>query len=162
KKFSELSVIPRSCYEPWLLFRKPCEGRVAENLKRFGTGALRRPSIDVPFSDFIEVSPARPRERALSKNPSLKPQSLMRALVRASLPLEKGRILDPFIGGGSTIAAAKHLGLHSVGVEVDAKYFLLAKKGIPKLAKFEPMSPSPKIKETAVRQSVRSKRRKKS
>jgi DNA modification methylase len=138
KKFKEVSVIPRSCYEPWLLFRKPCEGRVAENLTRFGTGALRRPSIDVPFSDFIEASPARSRERALANHPSLKPQALMRALVRAALPLEKGRILDPFMGGGSTIAAAKYLGLHSVGVELDVNYFKMAKNGIPRLAKFAP------------------------
>jgi DNA methylase len=144
KKFREVSVIPRSSYEPWLLFRKPCDGRVAENLKRFGTGALRRPSVDVPFSDFIEASPPRSRERTLSNHPSLKPQSLMRALVRAALPLGRGRLLDPFMGGGSTIAAAKNLGLNSVGVELDAKFFLLAKKGIPKLAKFDPSNSTSK------------------
>jgi DNA modification methylase len=140
RKFRDVSVIPRSCYEPWLLFRKPCDGRVEQNLKRFGTGALRRPSIDIPFSDFIESGPARPRERAISNHPSLKPQSFMRALVRASLPLGKGRVLDPFMGGGSTVAAAKHLGLHSVGVELDAKYFAMAKNAIVKLAKFDPSS----------------------
>jgi len=135
KHFRDLSVIPRSCFEPWLLFRKPCQGRVMQNLKRYGTGALRRPSRDVPFPDLIEASPARTQERAIARHPSLKPQVLMRALVRASLPLEKGIVLDPFMGSGATIAAAAHLGLRSVGVEIDTRYFTMARAAIPRFAK---------------------------
>lgn len=137
KEYRDVSVIPRSCFEPWLLFRKPCEGRVIENLKRFGTGALRRPSESAPFLDLLEVPPAPPRERALAKHPSLKPQALMRLLVRASLPLGKGVVLDPFMGAGSTIAAASYFGLRSVGVELYSKYFNMAKSAIPKLMEFE-------------------------
>jgi len=137
KEYRDISVIPRSCFEPWLLFRKPCEGRVVQNLRRFGTGALRRPSENVPFTDLIRVSPARPSERAVANHPSLKPQALMRALVRASLPLGKGVVLDPFMGAGSTIAAAKALGFESVGVEIDQKYFTMARSAIPKLAELQ-------------------------
>jgi DNA modification methylase len=137
KQYREISVIPRSCFEPWLLFRKPCEGRVTENLKRFGTGALRRPSENVPLPDLVHAPPARSYERSIARHPSLKPQALMRFLVRASLPLGKGIILDPFMGAGSTIAAAKYLGLKSVGVELDSKYFSMARAAIPKLADFE-------------------------
>lgn len=137
KQYREVSVIPRSCFELWLLFRKPCEGRVIENLKRFGTGALRRPSEDTPFSDLLQVSPARRPERALANHPSLKPQVLMRSLVRASLPLGKGVVLDPFMGAGSTIAAATYLGLKSVGVELDSRYFSMARSAIPKLAELQ-------------------------
>jgi site-specific DNA-methyltransferase (adenine-specific) len=132
----DVSVIPRSCFEPWLLFRKPCDGTVVHTLKRFGTGALRRPSDDMPFPDLIEAGPARGAERAVAAHPSLKPQALMRALVRASLPLGKGIVLDPFMGSGATIAAAKHLGLRSVGIEIDSKYFSMAKAAIPRLAEF--------------------------
>lgn len=137
KQYREVSVIPRSCFELWLLFRKPCEGRVVENLKRFGTGALRRPSEDTPFLDMLQVPPARQPERAVANHPSLKPQVLMRSLVRASLPLGKGVVLDPFMGAGSTIAAATYLGLKSVGVELDSRYFSMARLAIPKLAELQ-------------------------
>jgi len=137
KIFREVSVIPRSCFEPWLVFRKPCDGRVIENLKRFGTGALRRPSEDCPFPDLLEVPPARGTEREIANHPSLKPQALMRFLVRACLPLGKGVVLDPFMGSGATIAAAKHLGLRSVGVELDSRYFQLSLSAIPKLARLQ-------------------------
>ncbi len=132
--YREVSVIPRSCFEPWLLFRKPCIGRVTQNLRRFGTGGLRRPHEDTPFPDLIYASPARNGERGLADHPSLKPQSLMRHLVRASLPMGEGVILDPFMGSGSTIAAAKSLELRSIGVEVDPNYFTMARAAIPKLA----------------------------
>ena len=130
-----VSVIPRSCFEPWLLFRKACQGRVVENLRRFGTGALRRPAKDQPFPDVIEASPARSAERELANHPSLKPQRLMRQIVHAALPLGRGVILDPFMGSGATIAAAKAIGLKAVGVESDAKYFAMAKTAIRQLAK---------------------------
>src|SRR6266567_2772613 len=51
-------------------------------------------------------------------HPSLKPQSFMRQIVRASLPLGEGVVLDPFTGGGSTIAAAIAVGYQSIGIEL--------------------------------------------
>jgi site-specific DNA-methyltransferase (adenine-specific) len=60
----------------------------------------------------------------------------MRQIVRASLPLGAGIVLDPFMGGGSTIAAAIAVGYESIGVESDATFFRMAEAGIPKLATF--------------------------
>jgi len=136
-EFADVSVMPRSCWEPWGLFRKPCEGRVQDNLRKWKTGGLRRRSAAEPFRDLIKCAPARGAERDLAPHPSLKPQRLMRQLVRASLPLEEGTILDPFMGSGSTIAAASALGLPSIGLEVDRSYFTLARRVIPALAALE-------------------------
>ena len=62
----------------------------------------------------------------------------MRILVRALLPLGEGMVLDPFMGSGSTLAAAEAVGYHSIGVELDADYFRLAQKSIPRLAALYP------------------------
>lgn len=133
-EFSDVSVMPKSCWEPWGLFRKPCEGRVQDNLRKWKTGGLRRISSEEPFKDLILSSPARKREREIAPHPSLKPQNFLRQIVRASLPLEQGTILDPFMGSGSTIAAAQACGLLSVGLEVRKEYFTMAELAIPKLA----------------------------
>jgi tRNA G10 N-methylase Trm11 len=133
-EFSDVSVMPRSAWEPWGLFRKPCEGRVQDNLRKWKTGGLRRPSAELPFADVIRSAPTRPEERRLAPHPSLKPQAFMRQIVRAALPLGQGTILDPFLGGGSTIAAALAVGYRSIGVELDPRYLKLARAGIPKLA----------------------------
>ncbi len=134
EEFAEVSVMPKSCWEPWCLFRKPCEGRVQDNLRKWKTGALRRPSTDEPFKDLIQSAPARGVEREIAPHPSLKPQRFLRQIVRASLPLGDGVILDPFMGSGSTIAAATALGLRAIGLEINAEYFRMAKKAIPLLA----------------------------
>ena len=43
-------------------------------------------------------------------------------------------IADPFMGSGSTVAAAEALGLSCVGVERYQDYFDMAKKAVPTLA----------------------------
>ncbi len=133
-EFADVTVMPRSSWEPWGLFRKPCEGRVQDNLRKWKTGGLRRVSKEVPFADVIASSPTRPEERAICPHPSLKPQAFIRQVVRASLPLGEGMVLDPFMGGGSTIAAAVHLGYESAGIELDEKYFSTAREAVPLLA----------------------------
>jgi site-specific DNA-methyltransferase (adenine-specific) len=136
-EFSDVTVMPKSCWEPWGLFRKPCEGRVQDNLRKWKTGGLRRISEAEPFKDLIQSSPARRRERTIAPHPSLKPQQFLRQIVRASLPLGEGTILDPFMGSGSTIAAATASGLKSIGLELRDEYFSMAQSAIPKLAELE-------------------------
>jgi len=136
-EFPETSAMPRSCYEPWGLFRKPLEGTVAENLRKWKTGCLRRPSQEKPFEDVILSERTSQEERQIANHPSLKPQEFMRKVIYASLPLGKGVVLDLFMGGGSAIAAAEAVGYKSIGIEIDKEYYDLAKQAIPKLAKLK-------------------------
>ncbi|MXZ85381.1 MAG: site-specific DNA-methyltransferase [Acidimicrobiia bacterium] len=138
EEFPDVTVMPRSKWEPWLLFRKPLAGRVQDNLRKWGTGGLRRISSDRPFGDVIASAPTRPDERRLAPHPSLKPQAFLRQAVRAILPMGEGVVLDPFAGSGSTIAAAEHIGYASTGVESDPEYLQLAKAAIPLLKDYEP------------------------
>ena len=142
EKYPDVSVMPRSMWEPWLLFRKRIEGRVQDNLRRWGAGALRRPNREQPFGDVIRSSPTRKQERGLAPHPSLKPQSFLRQIVRASLPLGSGIVLDPFAGSGSTLAAANAVGYRSVGVEKDKHYFNVARSGIARLSNYDLSSSS--------------------
>jgi DNA modification methylase len=134
EEFRGVSVMPRSMWEPWLLFRKPIVGRVQDNLRRWKTGGFRRPSDERPFGDVIRSAPTQKRERAVAPHPSLKPQAFMREVVRAVLPLGKGIVLDPFAGAGSTLAAAEAVGYESIGIEHDPRYLSLAQSAIPELA----------------------------
>lgn len=135
-EFPGVSVMPRSQHEPWVLFRKPVEGRVQDNLRKYGTGGLRRIGDDQPFGDVIKSLPTRPEERALAPHPSLKPQAFLRQVVRAILPLGTGIVLDPFAGSGSTLAAAEYVGYRSIGVESDENNVQIAREAIPALIKY--------------------------
>ncbi len=134
EEFSEVSVMPRSMWEPWLVFRKPLEGRVQDNLRKWKTGGFRRPGPDKPFGDVIASQPTRTAERDLAPHPSLKPQAFLRQLVRAALPLGEGIVIDPFAGAGSTLAAAESVGYASIGIEKDDDYYETARRAIPALA----------------------------
>lgn len=135
-EFEEISVMPRSMWEPWVVFRKPVDGRIQDNLRKWKTGGFRRPGKDKPFGDVIESGPTRKAERNIAPHPSLKPQAFLRQLLRAVLPLGEGVILDPFAGAGSTLAAAEAIGYASIGVEKDEYYFNMACEAIPKLASY--------------------------
>lgn len=133
-EFPRVSSMPRGCWEPWGLFRKPFKGTLAENLRRWKAGALRRPAQGKPFVDLIESQRTPQEERVIAPHPSLKPQKFMRQLVHGALPLGEGIVLDTFMGGGATIAAAEALGHQSIGLEIDHEYFEMARKAIPLLA----------------------------
>jgi site-specific DNA-methyltransferase (adenine-specific) len=137
EEFTEVSVMPRSMWEPWLVFRKPVEGRVQDNLRKWKTGGFRRPSLERPFGDVIHSSPTRRQERALAPHPSLKPQAFLRQIVRGVLPLGEGVVLDPFAGSGSTLAAANAVSYDSIGIEKDEHFFKLARNAVPRLARLQ-------------------------
>ena len=133
-EFPEVSVMPRSCWEPWGIFRKRFTGTVANNLRRWGTGGLRRIAPDEPLKDVIPCSPTRGREKEIAPHPSLKPQRLLRQLVRAALPLGIGVIYDPFAGSGSTLAAAEAVGLKALGTDRDVQYLEMGQRAFSQLA----------------------------
>ena len=139
QEFPEVCVTPKGAYEPWMLFRKPIACRtVAENLRQWKTGGLRRLSVDKPLTDLIPSGRTPDLEERISNHPCLKPQHFMRILVRALLPQGEGVVVDPFMGAGSTIAAAEAIGYDALGIELDAEYFRMAEKSIPELAALYP------------------------
>jgi DNA modification methylase len=135
EEFPMVSTMPRSCFEPWGLYRKPSsEATISANLRRWGTGGLRRLSGESPFLDVIESGTTPERERIVAPHPSVKPQAFLRQLITAVLPTGTGTILDTFAGCATTLAACEAMGVDGVGVEVDPVYFRLAAEAIPVLA----------------------------
>jgi site-specific DNA-methyltransferase (adenine-specific) len=133
--FPDVSSMPRGGYEPWGLFRKPLPHgmKVSDCLREYQTGGLRRTPDDKPFSDVIPSERTPRRERAIAPHPSLKPQSFLRQLASVALPLGAGIIADPFMGAGSTVAAAEAVGVSCIGVEIVQEYYEMSLRAIPKL-----------------------------
>lgn len=140
EEFPGVCSMPRGCYEPWGLFRKPIpkEMTVSECLRHFQTGGLRRKPDGNPFEDVIESERTPQKERAVANHPSLKPQSFLRQIVYTALPLGEGIILDPFMGSGSTIAAAEAVGYAALGIERHKEYYVMSLQAIPALSSMAP------------------------
>ncbi len=135
KEFPFVSSMPRGCYEPWVIFRKPLEKKmkVSDALREYGTGGIRRLPDGKPFGDIVPSERTPRVERDIADHPSLKPQSLMRLLAYIALPLGEGLLLDPFSGSGSTIAAAEAVGVKALGLERHRPYFELSESSVPEL-----------------------------
>lgn len=136
EEFEDVCTMPRGTYEPWGLFRNPIPSdlRIQDCLREFGTGGLRRKPDGRPFMDTISCDKTPKRERDIADHSSLKPQKFLRQLVHASLPLGKGIVCDPFMGSGSTIAAANALGVEAIGVERLLQHFEAAPDVIASLS----------------------------
>lgn len=155
QEFPEVSSLPRGGYEPWGIFRKPIPPgmKVSDCLREFQTGGLRRTQQGKPFTDVISSERTPQRERRIAEHPSLKPQSFLRQIVYASLPLGKGIIADPFMGSGSTVAASEAVGLSCIGIERHADFYEMSRTAIPALA-------NSGISEERVKSSPRHKKKK--
>lgn len=58
-------------------------------------------------------------------HPAEKPTGICNKLIRVSCP-QTGNILDPFMGSGTTLVAAKQLGRKAIGIEIEEKYCEIA------------------------------------
>lgn len=65
--------------------------------------------------------------QGIALHPTQKPLGIVTPLVSYSCP-PSGIVLDPFMGSGSTLVAAKQLGRRSVGIELDERYCEIAAK----------------------------------
>lgn len=91
-EFPGVSSLARGCYEPWGIFRKPMPSgmKVSDCLREFQTGGLRRTADGKPFTDVLMSERTPKKEKVIADHPSLKPQSFLRQVVYASLPLGEG------------------------------------------------------------------------
>jgi len=72
-----------------------------------------------------------------------KPENLMRYLLTKTKP--RAIILDPFMGSGTTLVAAKQLGRKAIGIEIEERYCEIAAKRLAQeVLPLEPVSPEPK------------------
>ena len=62
-----------------------------------------------------------------AKHPCPKPPALWKKLVD-SVSVETDIILDPFLGSGTTLRAAKDLGRYAIGIEIEERYCEIAAK----------------------------------
>lgn len=140
EEFPNVCSLPKGKHEPWGIWRKPIPKgmTVAECLRTYGTGGLRNLGPEQPFPDVLPWGRTTKEEKELADHPTQKPLGLMRFLVRASLPLGKGVVLDPFSGAGTTVAAAELEGYQALGIEWNPDYFEMSSKAIPALIQLDP------------------------
>ncbi len=59
-------------------------------------------------------------------HPTVKPIALMKYIIKLLAPPNNPILLDPFAGSGSTLIAAKELGINFIGIEKESEYYDIA------------------------------------
>jgi len=95
--------------------------------------AARPRCNDLPGQEWLRYSVSvwsdiRKTAEELSLNhPAMFPTMLCERVMKMFLPAGPHRVLDPFLGSGSTLVAARSLGKQGIGLEISESYIELAK-----------------------------------
>ncbi len=89
---------------------------------------IGRPTQEWKILDTVlRITPAQDRNGAETAHPARFPVELPAELIKAFT--QPGEIiLDPFVGSGTTLVAAKNLGRRAIGIEIEEKYVEIAVK----------------------------------
>lgn len=94
---------------------------------RFGDGRGKSHEI---FNTKSENRPTPTNPKRLNNHPTVKPISLMKYIIKLLAPPRDPTCLDPFAGSGSTLLAAKELGINCIGIEKEQEYCMIAQARI--------------------------------
>ena len=151
----------KTAYEPIIMVQKPLEGSLAQNILKYGTGAINIDATRIPYDageskvghnphplgrvmpnilqtedfgnyqKFFFVGKVRDGKKTGNIHPTVKPVELMNCL--NTLVSTKGQtILDPFMGSGSTGVSAVNLERKFIGYEDIPSHFNIAKERLDK------------------------------
>src|SRR5699024_1117271 len=79
------------------------------------------------MKDVWQGSLTKPSDKSFGKHPTQKPEYLVERIILASTR-EDDRILDPFIGSGTTAVVSKKLNRKCIGIELNEEYLKIAKE----------------------------------
>ena len=119
----------RNEWEAIVVLQKPLENNYIETLLKNNVGLFHAERPDGSFqSNIIEGLP-RDFAEDFNIHCTVKPLPLMERLIDLLVPrVPDNVVLDPFAGSGTTLLAAKKLGLAYVGIEANAEYAAIAKR----------------------------------
>ena len=118
----------RNEWEAIVLVQKPLLNNYWETLNETGVGVFRTINENGTFqSNIFEGYCNKSGEKF--EHCTVKPLELIKKLIITLVPKFEGNIiLDPFAGSGTTLVAARQLGYHFTGIEIEANYVKIIKE----------------------------------
>ncbi len=119
----------RNEWEAICVLQKPLINNYLETLLEYDTGLFYTKDQFGGFQSNILEGMHRDKAEEFNVHCTVKPISLMRKLVEIFVPRSQNSILlDPFAGSGTTLLAAKELGINYIGIEIVPNYIEIINK----------------------------------
>jgi len=119
----------RNEWEAICVLQKPLKNDYATTFLEFGTGIFYAKTDTGGFQSNILDAIERDRTEDFNIHCTVKPLSLMKKLIEIFVPkTEDTLVIDPFAGSGTTLVAAKELGVAFLGIEIIPEYIDIIKR----------------------------------
>lgn len=119
----------RNEWEAIVVVQKPLENNYTETLLKYDVGLFHATNADGSFQSNILEGFSKSNSEEFNVHCTVKPLALMEKLVDLMVPPQpNNRVLDPFAGSGTTLVAAKNLGIKYIGMEINPDYADIARQ----------------------------------
>jgi site-specific DNA-methyltransferase (adenine-specific) len=130
--------------------QKPLEYNYIETIKKYDIGLFHTQAEGEGFQSNIIEGISRSKAEEFNVHCTVKPLELMEKLLRFFVPLHADHIvLDPFAGSGTTLVAAKKLGVSYLGIEIVEEYIDIIHKRLTAFAVPRRMAATPRKRKKA-------------
>lgn len=118
----------RGEWEAVVLVQKPLQNNYWQTLQETGVGVFKTINSDGSFQSNILEGFNKERADKEWSHCTVKPVSLVKKLLQVLVPkTDSNVVLDPFLGSGTTLVAARELGYSAIGIEIDSDYAAIAR-----------------------------------
>ncbi|MEA5508759.1 site-specific DNA-methyltransferase [Crocosphaera sp. UHCC 0190] len=112
----------RNEWEAICILQKPLQNNYTETVLNYGTGLFFTQDAQGFQSNILENIP-RDKHEDFNIHCTVKPLALMEKLVKIFVSsIDDSIVIDPFAGSGTTLLAAKKLGINYLGIEIVPEY----------------------------------------
>lgn len=139
----------KSCFEPILVAQKPCDGTFLDNMLKHQTGLFNTEArigaemfpanvlvvegVEETLNKYFLIPKPTAEERgSYNSHQTVKPLALCEYLIQLCT-VAGAVVLDPFLGSGTTIVAARNLGRRYVGIDINPEYVEIAHRRLQEL-----------------------------
>ena len=113
----------RNEWEAIVLVQKPLINNYLKTVEITGLGAFKTILSDGSFQSNILEGYSKGKDEKFDEHCTIKPLSLIKRLIELLVHTNPEHVvLDPFAGTGTTLLAARDMGLSFVGIEIEQRY----------------------------------------
>lgn len=118
----------RPQFEPLVIAQNPRDGTFVENWMKWRTGLVDTKTVRLDGRVPTTLMPVeKPIKDGHNSHLTVKPVPLMEALIKI-FTVSGQTVLDPFVGSGTTLLAARNARRTGVGMEINKAYYEIAAK----------------------------------